>query len=182
MNFSISEGKPERAKLTSLLMATLENAFSTWGNSRVQLFLSTRWCISLSLVAFGHSWYGEMHQLVLRKSWTLELPHVEKIHLFTFQQKVNKQKTGLETPLVCLLYHTPACCKRRRERLQPCSVNNSRFRVIHTYCAIWERLSKKWEILLALLLTSSDDCIIWHKHLALKPLLIKVFRFTLGMP
>ena len=65
-------------KRPSLLMATLENVFSTWGNSRVQLFLSTRWCISLSLVAFGHSWYGEMHQLVLRKSWTRELPHVEK--------------------------------------------------------------------------------------------------------
>ena len=33
-----------------------------------------------------HSWPsatrdGEMHQLVLRKSLTLELPHVEKIHL-----------------------------------------------------------------------------------------------------
>ena len=65
-------------KKPSLLMATLENVFSTWGNSRVQLFLSTCWCISLSLVAFGHSWYGEMHQRVLRKSWTLELPHVEK--------------------------------------------------------------------------------------------------------
>ena len=35
-----------------------------------------------------HSWPsatrdGEMHQLVLRKSLTLELPHVEKIHLVT---------------------------------------------------------------------------------------------------
>ena len=34
-----------------------------------------------------HSWPsatrgGEMHQLVLRKTLTLELPHVEKIHLF----------------------------------------------------------------------------------------------------
>ena len=75
MNFSVLQGK-----FTSLLMATLGNVFSTWGNSRVQLFLSTCWCISLSLVAFGHSWYGEMHQRVLRKSWTLELPHVEKLH------------------------------------------------------------------------------------------------------
>ena len=62
----------------SLLMATLENGFSTWGNSRVQLFLSTSWCISLY-----HEWPkatsdGEMHQRVLRKSWTRELPHVEK--------------------------------------------------------------------------------------------------------
>ena len=35
-----------------------------------------------SLVAFSHSWYEEKHQLVLRKSLTLELPHVEKIHSF----------------------------------------------------------------------------------------------------
>ena len=59
-------------------MATLENAFSTGGNSRVQLFLSTSWCISPY-----HEWPKatsdrEMHQRVLRKSWTLELPHVEK--------------------------------------------------------------------------------------------------------
>ena len=52
--------------------------FSTWGNSRVQLFLSTRWCISPY-----HEWPKamsdrEMHQRVLRKSWTRELPHVEK--------------------------------------------------------------------------------------------------------
>ena len=41
-----------------------------------------------------HSWPsatrdGEMHQLVLRKSLTLELPHVEKIHSqdpFKFQE------------------------------------------------------------------------------------------------
>ena len=81
-------------KKPSLLMATLENAFSTWGNSRVQLFLSTCWCISLSLVAFGHSWYGEMHQRVLRKSWTLELPHVEKLHFSCndkIQWSVNKR-------------------------------------------------------------------------------------------
>ena len=50
---------------------------------RFRLFLSTRWCISPSLVAFGHSWYREMHQCVLRKSPTLELPHVEKIHFFS---------------------------------------------------------------------------------------------------
>ena len=38
-------------KNTNLLMALLENAFSPWGNSRVRLFLSTRWCISPN-----HSW------------------------------------------------------------------------------------------------------------------------------
>ena len=42
--------------------------FSTWGNLRVRLFLSTSWCISLY-----HEWPkatsdGEMHQRVLRKS------------------------------------------------------------------------------------------------------------------
>ena len=52
--------------------------FSTWGNSRVQLFLSTSWCISSY-----HEWPNatsdrEMHQRVLRKSQTRELPHVEK--------------------------------------------------------------------------------------------------------
>ena len=52
--------------------------FSTWGNSRVRLFLSTSWCISLY-----HEWPkatsdGEMHQRVLRKSLTRELPHGEK--------------------------------------------------------------------------------------------------------
>ena len=52
-----------------------------------RLFLSTRWCISPSLVAFGHSWYREMHQLVLRKSLTLELPHVEKIHFTSYRSK-----------------------------------------------------------------------------------------------
>ena len=54
-----------------------------------RLFLSTRWCISPSLVAFGHSWYREMHQLVLRKSLTLELPHVEKIHLISIVSQWN---------------------------------------------------------------------------------------------
>ena len=83
-------------------MATLENAFSTWGNSRVQLFLSTRWCISLSLVAFGHSWYEEMHQLVLRKSWTLELPHVEKIHFFV-NFHLNILNFGIQNWLIVLL-------------------------------------------------------------------------------
>ena len=91
MNFSVLQGK-----FTSLLMATLGNVFSTWGNSRVQLFLSTRWCISLSLVAFGHSWYGEMHQRVLRKSWTLELPHVEKLHSISSKKivKLMRVKSG----------------------------------------------------------------------------------------
>ena len=39
-----------------------------------------------------HSWPSatrdrEMHQLVLRKSQTLELPHVEKIHFMTLFKK-----------------------------------------------------------------------------------------------
>ena len=33
--------------------------FSTWGNSRESLYLSTCWCISASLMAFGHSWWGK---------------------------------------------------------------------------------------------------------------------------
>ena len=97
-------------------MATLENVFSTWGNSRVQLFHSTCWCISLSLVAFGHSWYGEMHQRVLWKSWTLELPHVEKLHLlilawehFAFSMMVVQKKSCVVpnggTNLVFQLYN-----------------------------------------------------------------------------
>ena len=41
-----------------------------------------------------HSWPsatrdGEMHQLVLRKSLTLELPHVEKIHLLVIPSVTN---------------------------------------------------------------------------------------------
>ena len=39
-------------------MASLENVSSPWDNSRDQYFLSTRGCISLSLVASGHSWWG----------------------------------------------------------------------------------------------------------------------------
>ena len=38
-------------------MVLLENAFSTWGNSRVRLFLSTLMHFTL-LVAYGHSWWG----------------------------------------------------------------------------------------------------------------------------
>ena len=39
-------------------MASLENGSSTWGNSQDQHFLSTHGCIPLSLVASGHSWWG----------------------------------------------------------------------------------------------------------------------------
>ena len=48
--------------------------FSTWGNLRVRLFLSTSWCISPSLVA---KWC-EMYQRVLRYSLIWALPYVEK--------------------------------------------------------------------------------------------------------
>ena len=41
----------------NLLMASLENVSSKWGNSRDQLFLSTCGCISPSLVAYGHEWW-----------------------------------------------------------------------------------------------------------------------------
>ena len=52
-------------------------SISTWGNSSVRLFLTTRWCISSY-----HEWPQatsdkEMHQQVVRKSLTQELPHVE---------------------------------------------------------------------------------------------------------
>ena len=45
---------------------------------------------------FGHSWYGEMHQLVLRKSWTLELPHVEKLQRGQADKKTTTYFTVVE--------------------------------------------------------------------------------------
>ena len=76
-------------------------SISTWGNSSVRLFLTTRWCISSY-----HEWPQatsdkEMHQQVVRKSLTQELPHVEmafsndaitrfKVIVYTFCKKLVK--------------------------------------------------------------------------------------------
>ena len=71
-------------KIANLLMASLENAFSTWGNSRDQLCLSTRGCISQSLVAYGHSWWGNASTCAEEKL----IPWIASCGKVTFQWKL----------------------------------------------------------------------------------------------
>ena len=72
--------------------------FSTWGNSRESLFLSTRWCISPITSGRRPRVDGEMHHQVLRKRLSRELPHVEKPFSSESINKLeNSQQTYLST-------------------------------------------------------------------------------------
>ena len=69
-------------------MASLENVSSTWGNSWDQHFLSTRGCISLSLVASGHSWWGNASTCAEEKL----IPRIASCGKVTFPNiAINKQ-------------------------------------------------------------------------------------------
>ena len=69
--------------LTSLLILPLDNASSTGGQFSGFDFFSAI-VDACPFIKSGWS-YREMHQLPVRKSVTLELPHVEKIQSFLFR-------------------------------------------------------------------------------------------------